>query len=323
LGVLTPIEKLPDEVREMKVILRDIIHTLDKDDSLGMKRYWDFQDAEEWLVKCVESIPRLKEDGGLDTVRDNGLWPEYGTLDNKTGKVLDKEGKSLKAEYGIHKKAGFATASKKIEIYSEALQKRGLSPLPTWQKPGNLAIAQGKEAGAFTFVTYKTAYQAGLATENNKYLVEKDHHNHCLINKKSAAAMGIKDGDLIRVVSPVGYIVTKAQATQSIHPQVIAMAGGRGHSAVGRIARKASRNKPEWVASAEDRDIRYNLWWEDKGVNANEIIPFFADPLSGCAATSFAVNVEKAKAGDNYGDIKTDIALHEAFYTKAAGLLKS
>jgi anaerobic selenocysteine-containing dehydrogenase len=318
LGVRTPISKVPAEVRELKVILRDIVHNLDKEGNLGMKQYWDFQKPEEWLAKCVDSVPGIKEDGGFDTVKDNGLWPSYGTLDNKTGKVLDKDGKPLKAAYGKYKKAGFATASKKIEIHSESLQKRGLPSLPGWQKAGNLAVVQGKEKESFAFITFKTAYQAGLVTGNNKYLAEKDHHNHCLINKKTATTMGIKDGDLIRVVSPVGYIVTKARVTQSIHPQVVAMAGGRGHNAVGRVSRMESHNKPGWVASAEDRDVRFNLWWVDKGVNPNEIMPLFVDQMSGSSATSFVVNVEKAKAGDNYGDVKTEAALHEAFFKKAA-----
>ena len=318
LGVRTVVSKIPGEVRELKVILRDIVATLDKDGSAGMKQYWDFQEPEEWLTKCIDSIPLLKKDGGLDTVKDNGPWPSYGTLDNKTGKVLDKEGKPLKAEFDKHKKAGFATASKKIEIHSESLQKRGFSPLPAWQKAGNLAVAEGKETGSFALVTFKSAYQAGLATENNKYLVEKDHYNHCLINKKAALAMDIHDGELIRVVSPVGYIVTRAHVTQSIHPRVVAMAGGHGHNAVGRVASMEPGDKPGWVGSAEDRDIRYNLWWEDKGINPNEIMPLFADPASGSATTSFVVSIEKAKEGDNYGDVKADVALHEAFFKKAA-----
>lgn len=321
LGVRTPLSQAPGEVRELKVILRDIVHALDKDGSRGMKKYWAFEDSAEWLAKCLDSIPRLKADGGLDTVKDNGLWPSYGTLDNKTGKVLDKDGKRLKAEYGKHKKAGFATASKKIEIYSESLKKLGQSPLPTWQKAGNLAVAAGKEKDSFVFITFKTAYQGGLATGNNKYLAEKDHYNHCLVNKKVATQMGIKDGDLVRVVSPVGYIVTKARATQSIHPQVVAMAEGHGHSAVGRVAQMDPRHKPEWVESAEDIDVRFNLWWEDKGVNPNEIMPFFVDPASGNAATSFVVTIEKAKDGDKYGDVKAELALHEAFFKKAAETL--
>ncbi len=318
LGVRTAVSTAPGEVRELKVILRDMVQALDPDGKRGLRKYWDFDNPEEWLAKCVDSVPGLKADGGLESVKDNGLWPNYGTLDAKTGKVLDPDGKPLRAEYGKYRKAGFATASKKIEIHSAALKKRGGDLLPTWQKAANLALAPGKEKASFLFITFKTAYQAGPSTENNKYLAEKDHHNHCLINKKAAAQLGIKDGDLIRVVTPVGYLVTRARATQSIHPQVVAMAGGRGHSAVGRVARMEPRKQPEWGAAGEDADIRYNLWWEDKGVNANEIAPFFADPVSGSAATSFAVSVEKAWAGDNYGDVKTEAALHEAFFRKAA-----
>ena len=50
-------------------------------------------------------------------------------------------------------------------------------------------------------------------------------------------------------------------------------------------------------------------------------MPFFADPVSGAAATAFVVTIEKAKAEDKYGDIKSDVALHEAFFKKAAETL--
>lgn len=316
-GMRTPMTKAPGEVREPKVILRDIVHALDKEGGRGMKRYWDFGNPEEWLSKSLDSIPGLKAEGGLGAMRGKGLWPDYGTLDRKTGKVLAKDGKPPKAEYGRHRKAGFATASKKIEIHSKELAGQGQPALPTWRKAENLAVAQGKEKESFTFITYKTAYQAGSATSNNKYLAEKDHHNHCLINKKAATALGLGDGDLIRVASAAGYLVTRARVTQSIHPQVVAMAAGRGHSTVGRVARLAPRKQPEWGAAGEDIDIRYNLWWEDKGVNPNEIMPFFPDPASSGTTMAFAVSIEKAKPGDRYGDVKTDLALHEAFFKKA------
>lgn len=321
LGARTSISKAPGEVRELKVVLRDIVNALDKEGNKGFKQYWDFQDPEEWMTKYFENIPGLKEEGGFTVIKDNGPWPNYGTLDIKTGKVLDKDGKSLRAEYGKYKKTGFGTPSRKIEIYSDSLKKKGLEPLPTWQQPGNLHTDQEKEKEGFIFITFKTAYHAGLATANNKYLTEKDHYNHCLINKEIAAEKGIKDGDLIRVVSPVGHIVTRARATHTIHPRVVGMAGGFGHQAVGRVAQAESRHKPEW-ASGEDADIHHNLWWEDKGVNPNDIMPFFADPASGSTAMSFVANVERAKAGDKYGDIRTDINLHEAFFKKALEQIK-
>lgn len=318
LAVRTPVVDLPGEVRELKVILRDIVQAVDKDGHRGMKKYWEFENAEEWLAKSLEGIAALKADGGIDTVKDNGVWPAYGSLDAKTGKVLDKDGKPLRAEYGKYKKAGFATASKKIEIATSASRKGGAEGMPSWRKPANLAPA-GDKAKLF-LVTFAPPSHAAIASANNKYLVEKTHFNHCQINKKTAQGLGIKDGDLVRVTSAVGHLVTRAQVTQSIHPQVVAMAAGFGHTAGGRVARKESRRIPEWEVVAEDRDVRFNLWWEDSGVNVAAIIPAFADAASGSAAMACAVGVEKAAAGDNYGDVKVDAAKHEAFFKKAAGV---
>ena len=319
-GARTAVSTPPGEVRELKVILRDIVHALDHDGGKGMKQYWGFKNTEDWLKQCLESIPGLKADGGMDNIRDNGLWPIYGALDHKTGKVLDPKGRPLNAEYGKYKKAGFATASRKIEIRTGGTKNSEQAGLPSWQKAANLAITEGKEKESLYLITFTTAYQAGLAAENNKYMAEKDHQNHCLINKQTAHAIGIADGELVRVVSAVGYLVTRLHASQSIHPRVVGMAGGHGHKAVGRVARAQPRMRPEWVTAGEDPDVHFNLWWEDQGVNPNEIMPFFADPLSGSAAMAFVVRIEKAHAGDRYGDIQADVALHEAFFKKAMSL---
>ncbi len=320
IGARTAVAALPGEVRELKVILRDIVRALDPDGGKGMQKYWEFQNPEDWLRQCVESIPALRADGGLDNIKDYGLWPTYGALDNKTGKVLDPKGKPLSAEYGKHKKAGFATASKKMEIRTGGAKNSAQAGLPTWRTAANLAIAEGKERESLFFITFTTAYHGGLATENNKYMAEKDHQNHCLVNKQTANAIGIADGELVRVVSPVGYLVTRLHATQSIHPRVVAMARGHGHKTVGRVARAQPRQQPEWGAASEDPDVHFNLWWEDQGVNPNEIMPFFADPLGGSAAMAFVVRLEKARSGDRYGDMKADVALHEAFFKNAASL---
>jgi thiosulfate reductase/polysulfide reductase chain A len=317
IGARTALAPAPGEVRELKVILRDIVRALDPDGGKGMQKYWDFQNPEDWLRQCVESIPQLKADGGLDNIKDYGLWPNYGALDNKTGQVLDAKGKPLNAEYGKHRKAGFATASKKMEVRWRGTKNAAAPALPTWRQAANLAVADGKETASLYLVTFSSAYRGDLAAENNKYMAEKDHQNHCLVNKQTANTIGIADGELVRVVSPVGYLVTRLQATQSIHPRVIAMARGHGHKALGRVARAQPRQQPEWAAASEDPDVHFNLWWEDQGVSPNEIMPFFADPISGSAAMACVVRLEKAQAGDRYGDLHTDAAQLEGYFKRA------
>ena len=317
-GARTAVAPSPGDARELKVVLRDIIRELDRDGAKGMKRYWEFESSEEWLEQCLESIPGLKADGGLDAIKDNGLWPTYGTLDNKSGKVMDPDGKPLIAEYGKYKPAGFSTPSKKIEIRAGGGKAAAKSGMPGWKKAANLAIAEGQQKQSLYFVTFAMSHGGGVAADNNKYLAEKDHRNHCLVNKETARELGIADGELVRVVSPVGYLVTRAHATQSIHPRVLGMAGGHGHKAVGRVAQAQPRGQKQWGASGEDPDVHFNLWWEDQGVNPNDIMPFFADPLSGSASMAFVARIEKARAGDRYGDVQSDMALHEAFFKTAA-----
>jgi anaerobic selenocysteine-containing dehydrogenase len=281
-------------------MLRDIVHQIDSDDERGFRKYWEFDDPEDWLGQYFENVPELGEDG-LDAVTENGFWPFYGELDPATGKVLNDDEDLIEAEYGSATADGFATPSGKIEIYSKSLESRGLEPLPTWVEPENLQ----SEREGLTFVTYKTAYQNGSASLNNKYLAQKSHSNHCMINKETAAELGIKDGALIRITSDAGYMVTRARATNAIHPEVVAVAAGFNQSGIGRVAGAHPKRKRQWTAS-EDIDVHYNLWWRDTGVNPNDIIPPFVDPAGGGEALAFIVTVEPAQAGDSYGDIKVN-----------------
>ncbi len=317
-GVRTPVAESPGEVKELSVTLRDIVQAVDKDGSRGFKKFWSFDDPTEWMGKYFEKVQELKEEGGYDAIAENAVWPSYGELDTATGKMVNDEGKPLEARYGLHETKGFKTRSGKIEIYSEELAKRGLHALPVWLKPENLVDTNGE---GLAFITFKTAYQAGSSTSNNKYLAEKEHSNPCWINKETAAERGIEDGALIRIESPVGYMVTKARVTNAVHPKVVAVAASFGHRAVGRVAAVEPHSRPGWV-SGEDADIHYNLWWRDGGVNPNDIIPFFVDPAGGGAAMAFTVKVTPAKPGDSYGDIKVDLNSHRLFFERASAKIK-
>ncbi len=104
LGIRQPVHASLGESRENRILLRDIIHKLDPDGKRGMKQYWDFKDGEDYMRQHFDNVPGLKEAGGLDFLKKHGVWPIYGKLDPKTGKVVDKTGREIKAEYGLHKK---------------------------------------------------------------------------------------------------------------------------------------------------------------------------------------------------------------------------
>jgi len=318
-GARVPLSEAPEDVRELPVILKNIVDVVDPDAEKGFARYWDFEDSESLMTSYFESVSAMEEDGGFSAMEDYSLWPVYGSVDTASGRFVNDDGGPVEASYGLHKKNnGFNTASKKIEIYSDKLKTHGLEPLPTWMKPENLKT---DEEEGLIFVTYKTAYQAGSATANNKYLAEKTHSNHCMINKETAHEKGMKDGALVRLTSPAGYLVTRIRATNAIRPGVVAMAASSGHWAFGSVANADPDLKSPWT-NGVDPDIHYNLWWRDKGVNPNDIFPVFIDPVGGGASTSFVVKVEPAKSGDRYGDIKASMKSNAAHFKKTSEILK-
>ncbi|MDT8317547.1 MAG: molybdopterin-dependent oxidoreductase, partial [bacterium] len=318
-GARVPVAEAPEDVRELPVILKDIVDALDPDAEKGFARYWDFEDTESLMNSYFEDVPAMKEDGGFAAMEDYSLWPVYGNVDTATGRFVNEDGEAVGASYGLHEKNnGFNTRSRKIEIFSARLKKHGLEPLPTWVKPEN---HKTDAEDGLIFVTYKTSYQAGSATANNKYLAEKAHSNHCMINKETAHEMGMKDGSLVRLVSPVGYLVTRIRATNAIRPGVVAMAASSGHWAFGSVATADPELKSPWT-NGVDPDTRYNLWWRDNGVNPNDIFPVFIDPVGGGASMSFIAQVEPTRSGDRYGEIKLDKKSESAHFRKASEILK-
>ena len=295
---------------DVRMTLKKIIDALDEDGSRKMKQFWAFADPEEWTNKEVEGTKELK--GHFDDLELEWRFPAYGKLDPKTKKILDNEGRPVKAEYGIHKKAGFSTSSKKIEVFVKDLQKKGLSPLPVWiENPEH----KGLKENEYILTTFKVASHSMSNTTNLKYLTEMFHSNPLWINEEMAQKIGIKDGSLVRVSSKVGYLVTKAWLTQGIHPKVVGISTSVGRSAYGRVATAAPDDDPPSWSGRRDLDIDNNLWWRDKGVNVNDIIPISIELVTGSHAWfDTVVTVSPAEPGDGYGDIKVDNAKHLAVY---------
>ncbi len=220
----------------------------------GLERSLPYKSVEEYVRKIVSKIDGLNEMGGLDYLKEHGVW-------------FDPE---AKPEYKAYRKRGFNTPSGKFEIDSEGLRKMGLPSMPTYDPiPGHETLR-----GEFILTTFKP----GLMTQrtgNAKWLSEIVHDNPLWINRISAAEFHIEQGDLVKVTSQIGSFVARAHLTQGIHPGVLAIAEGLGHWKYGHIAR-ALRFK------SRDPDSQL-LWWGEDWfrVNQNEAIPEWSDPIGG------------------------------------------
>jgi anaerobic selenocysteine-containing dehydrogenase len=289
------------EARDVRMTCKAIVESLDPDGERGMKQYWAFASTRDWVKKQVEATPGFDKKT-YKRLKSRGVWPSYGKIDPATRQIVRK-GEPVVASYGTYRNgSNFATPSGKIELRA-----------PSWQPNARHAQMQ---RGEFVLTTFKVAYHVLSRTSNLKYLAEIWHSNPVWINVESARELGINDGDLIRVTSEPGYLVSRAWLTQGIHPQVIGISTSVGRTAYGRVAlADASAHAPFARDEQEDLDIDDNLWWRDAGTNLNDIIPIALDPETGTQAwNDTVVTVSPAQPGDSYGDIEADNASHLAIY---------
>ena len=348
LGIRQPVIKPLGESRENRILLRDIIYKLDPDGSRGMKQYWNFKDGEDYMRQHFDNVPELKQAGGLDWLKKHGVWPVYGKLDPRTGKIIDKTGLEIKAEYGLYMKevpeadmagatveektglimkngkaigirrkgknyVGFPSKSRLINVRVDEWAEYGFNPMPTFKQ-----IPWHKEMrdDDLILTTYKVNVHKQSRTASVKWLAEIMHSNPVWINTETGKKLGVKTGDLVKIESRVGYMVTKAYVFEGIHPKVVAIPTAFGHWAYGRLAQLKQRQEKGGAWGAQtDPDIDGNVWWDDKGVHPNQIIPVVADPIGGSQGWyDTLVKVTKAGPNDQYGDVKASWEKHvEAF----------
>ncbi len=298
-----PSIKARGEAQDVRVTLKKLVEAIDPDDSRGMKKYWAFADTKQWVKQAVNATPGTKEKS-YKKLRSKGVWPQYGKIDPATRHIV-KKGRPVEAKYRTFDPAGFPTPSKRIEIHTPAWSEH---PRHTDMKPGE-----------FVLVTFKVAYQTLSMTSNLKYLAELWHSNPLWINREVARELGIGDGELVRVTSEAGHMVTKAWLTNGIHPQVVGMSTSVGRTAYGRVARADPHAHASFAREEqEDADIDHNLWWRDPGTNPNDIVPISIDPETGAQAwNDTVVRVTPPEPDDEYGDIKVDNAKHFELYKKS------
>jgi anaerobic selenocysteine-containing dehydrogenase len=160
-----------------------------------------------------------------------------------------------------------------FELYSELLKIKNFAPLPTY-----MAIPEHEKMGSDELIltTYKIPVQTHSRTANCKWLTEMYHDNPGKINPKTAAPLGIKTGDKIKVKSKIGEITTTAKVTEGVIPGIIAISHHLGHWEYGRYA--SGKKAP--LAGDNDPDLKLK-YWNTYGVHPNWIIPNSSDPING------------------------------------------
>ena len=74
------------------------------------------------------------------------------------------------------------------------------------------------------------------------------------IGASTASELGIAHGDVVEVRSDAGQIRARAYVSEGIHPDVVAVAAGQGHTAFGRYAQGRGVNPYSLLERAQDAD---------------------------------------------------------------------
>jgi thiosulfate reductase / polysulfide reductase chain A len=162
-----------------------------------------------------------------------------------------------------------------LELYSTLLEMKQFNPLPTY-----FPVPEHEKMGADDLIltTYKVAVHIHSRSSNCKWLSEIYHENPARINSRTAAKLGIRTGDKIKLKSESGEIVTKAQVVEGLVPGVVAISHHCGHWQYGRYA--SGKQAPLNDGGVDERDSRL-IWWDSHGVHPNWIIPNRPDPIGG------------------------------------------
>ncbi len=140
---------------------------------LGLGDFFPWKSAEEYINTRLSSlglnIEKLREMGG----------------------VTIQKGKPYLADFEADKTSPFATASQKIELYSEAMEKSGHPALPSYEPTPE------PPAGMFRLVYGRSPLHTFAKTQNTPVLAELDPENEVWINVEAATALGLHDGDSV------------------------------------------------------------------------------------------------------------------------------
>lgn len=178
--------------------------------------------------KYASAIPEDKVKDGI--IEGDFLFSKKkdGTKDKLMG--IMKDGNAVK---------GFATASGKVEFYNAKLaEKKDADGNPVNALPAyNPRAWQPDSEYPLYLINWKEASHTHSRTQNNAWLVEVGPSNPLKMNTKTAAKLGLKDGETVWVESKYGKMMSTLKVSEGIHPDVVGALHGFGHWALGGIAK--------------------------------------------------------------------------------------
>lgn len=119
--------------------------------------------------------------------------------------------------------SGFATPSRKVELYSQTFLDHGYPPLPEFEEPQIGPVARPDLAERFPLVLTSAKSTLFCNTQHRALpsLRKRAPHPEIDLHPATAAARGIANGDWVKVETPEGSVRARAQLNDKLDPRVV------------------------------------------------------------------------------------------------------
>ncbi len=144
-------------------------------------------------------------------------------------------GKRIGTIIGGQALTGFMTSSGKVEFVAKSLEgKKDADGAPVDPKPVYTQRNDYPDSEYPLFlINWKEASHTHCRTQNNPWLLELRSEAPLIIHPDTARRHAVSDGDNVWVESRYGKVAAKIQVSQRIHPEVVGLQHGFGHTALG------------------------------------------------------------------------------------------
>jgi len=160
---------------------------------------------------------------------------------------------------------GFATPSRRVEVFSEMLQNIGQAPLPEYVEPAMGPLSQPEAVQKFPLVltSAKSIHYCHSQHRGLPSLRRREPDPMVEVHPDAAGARGIADGDWISLTTPHGEMRARARFKKNLDPRVVSATAG-------------------WWQACKELDLPGHDALSDEGANINFVIGNEAsDPISG------------------------------------------
>ena len=203
-----------------------------------MNNLWGFSNAYNGRKAAVEPLYERRDDYQLwcDLGKRLGQaehWPD--TLEGWLDKLLKPAGVNFKdfadgpgyapaPEYLRYEKEGFGTFSGKVELVPSILTKLGYDPLEGYKDPPWSPVSTPEMAEDYPLILISGSRVRPFHHSSHRQIKKlRDRYPDPVlqINPRTAAGLGISDGDPVWIETPLGKVKQRAGYLEGIHAQVV------------------------------------------------------------------------------------------------------